>query len=230
MKPLEAEIERIVREVLGRLGSAASQTSGGAASTNNGSATLIFEQRVVTQADLEGRLENKTRVTVLPGAVITPAARDYLRERNIALVRGDTNGQRSSSVRIKLAAAGTTYEPGELIRQLSAEGIDIELLDRGDLLSAVDALAENVARGGFSGVLLTNDPAAALCLANRQPGIRAALAASVVDVEAAILQIGVNMLVIEPTGKSSVALRQMIRRFCSGAPHSCPEALKTRLK
>jgi hypothetical protein len=132
-------------------------------------------------------------------------------------------------VRIKLAVAGTTYEPGELIRQLSPEGIDVELLERGDLLSAVDALAENVARGALSGVLLTNDPAAALCLANRQPGVRGALAANVADVEAAIRQIGVNMLVIEPTGKSSFALRQIIRRFCTAAPHDCPEALKTRL-
>ena len=66
------------------------------------------------------------------------------------------------------------------------------------------------------GVLLTGEAAAALCLANRRRGIRAALGSSVASIETAIASIGANLLIIDPAGQSAFVLRQLLRTWTRG--------------
>lgn len=75
----EADIERIVQEVLRRL---AAMTAKPAASEP----TLSITTRLITVSELNGKLQGIKRVEVPPRAVITPAARDYLRDRNVQLI------------------------------------------------------------------------------------------------------------------------------------------------
>lgn len=78
----EADIERVVQEVLRRL-AAMTPLSPVAAST-----TLSLSTRVVTMAALNRKLDGVQRVEVPYRAVVTPAARDYLRERGVQLAYG----------------------------------------------------------------------------------------------------------------------------------------------
>ena len=74
------EIERIVQEVIRRLTSAGKQDS-------SPKAALQLDDRLITLATIEGRLDGIDQLVVLAKAVITPSVRDELRDRNIELVR-----------------------------------------------------------------------------------------------------------------------------------------------
>jgi hypothetical protein len=85
------QLEWIVREVVRRLRSDPPLPPGegwgeGAPST---SSHLVLKQSLITTATLERNLAGVTSVGVPPRAVVTPAARDLLRERGIELVRSE---------------------------------------------------------------------------------------------------------------------------------------------
>jgi hypothetical protein len=50
---------------------------------------MNLSERVITLSQLEGQLDGVVRLHVAERAVITPAARDLLKERGVELVRGD---------------------------------------------------------------------------------------------------------------------------------------------
>jgi hypothetical protein len=77
----EADIERIVQEVVRRLLSLGMQV------TAKPQSTLTIDDRVVSLTTLEGRLEGVQQLMVEPKAVVTPSVRDELRARKIELVR-----------------------------------------------------------------------------------------------------------------------------------------------
>jgi hypothetical protein len=74
----EQDVERIVVEVIRRLG--------GMPLTNTQS-ELTLDEHVVTMRSIEGKLAGVTRVVVTARAVVTPAVKDELNERNIELLR-----------------------------------------------------------------------------------------------------------------------------------------------
>ena len=76
----EAEIERIVQEVIRRLTSAGIRVS-------SGNSELKLSDRIVTLATIEGRLDGVQQLVVPAKAVVTPSVNDELRDRNIELVR-----------------------------------------------------------------------------------------------------------------------------------------------
>ncbi len=77
--PQRAEIERIVREVLAEL------MAGKTTEQNSTRGELVLSSKVVSVAVLTGRLDGVSRIIMPRGAVVTPAARDLLRERRIAV-------------------------------------------------------------------------------------------------------------------------------------------------
>ena len=82
----EADIERIVQEVVRRLLSLGMQV------TANPQSTLTIDERVVSLATLQGKLEGIQQLQVEPKAVVTPSVRDELRQRKIELVRMPSGG------------------------------------------------------------------------------------------------------------------------------------------
>ena len=83
MKLTQEQLEWIVREVVRRLQAANTVIDAPVVASR-----LSLQDRLVTTETLRGRLEGITHVDTLPGAVITPAVVDLLRERKITLARG----------------------------------------------------------------------------------------------------------------------------------------------
>lgn len=79
-------IERVVHEVVQRLTKHGVDVTPAAADT--GGPELRLSEQVVALGTLEGRLDGVARVIVPPRAVVTPAAKDELRDKGIELVRG----------------------------------------------------------------------------------------------------------------------------------------------
>jgi hypothetical protein len=92
------QLEWIVREVVRRLrveGASAPDSPMASAGdgmhinakTPHADAHITLTQTLITTSTLEHKLDGVARVNVPPRAVVTPAARDLLKERNIELAR-----------------------------------------------------------------------------------------------------------------------------------------------
>lgn len=227
MSVAEADIERIVRQVLRQLdvGVQASVGVQATACVKESSslkadlqqADLKIVEPVVTQARLAGQLNGVQSVSVSRTAVVTPAARDLLKQHGIQLVRVDVAKSRAAG-EVVLAAAETDYDAAGLVRMLNQQAVKAERLAQCGLLTAIDELVDQVARGGRIGMLLTRQTAAALCLTNRASGVRAVLATNVETVRTARTSFAANLLIADPRGRSAHDLASTIRACASLAP------------
>ncbi|HTQ37744.1 MAG TPA: RpiB/LacA/LacB family sugar-phosphate isomerase [Pirellulales bacterium] len=222
----EDQVEQIVHAVLARLGNAAS-----AASTPHGE--LVLNDNVVSAATLANRLDGIQRVVVTARAVVTPAARDILKEKNVTLVR-TLQAKAAASVQLVLAHTeakkGTNYDCTDLIRQLQQRGVEVEQLPTGQAGKVTHELAEAVSRGKKLGVLLTDQVAAALCAANRRRGVRAATAANRGEVYDVMQNLGVNLLVVDSVRRSGPEVQRIVEAFAATPSQACPAEWKPWLE
>jgi hypothetical protein len=201
--------------------------------SNDGQQTageLIVADAVVSAAALVGRLDAVRRLLVRPKAIITPAARDLLRERKIDLACqavSTTNGDARTPLAI--AVANTRFNVDELMRVLRNDPIAIRSLTSRGFVEMLGEMIEDVAGGTTLGLFITDDAAAALCIANRASGVRAASAASRGDAAEVIRSIGANLLVVSPRGRTLFEMKSVVARFCRGWPRECPEVWKGRM-
>lgn len=191
---------------------------------------LVVCSRVVSLGEIGDRLGRIRRLVVRPGAIITPAVRDALADRNITVVHSATDGPAATTAaKIVLVAARTTYDAAALTESLGGEGLAVETQTSDCLIRTADLLAARVRDGATLGVVLTPDAAAALCLANRLPAVRAIAAADPGVVEESARAVGANVLVVDPRGKGIFPLKQIISAFGRSGPWPCPKVLQPRL-
>lgn len=233
----QLDVDRIVREVLARLplatsgnGTAAMRPAApGSSDTPSSTSELVLAQRVVTLDVLAGRLQGVRRLGVLPRAVITPAARDYLRQQGVTIGYVQRHEAAESTSPLVIGTAESDVEPSLLLDSRWESPIQYEQIARAGLVVVVDELTERVARDGRLGVLLTDAGAAAVCLANRRGGVRAILATGTTAVARARASIAANLLVIEPAGRNRYEIRQMLKTFTASGNYACSEAVRQRL-
>lgn len=218
-----ADIERIVRQVLAELTAASPSVK-----TPSAGGELVLSGKIVSVAELENRLRGVTRVVVQRGAIFTPAARDELRKHQVAIASAVPATKTAGGARLVLGVAETSYEPASLVTMLRGDGWQVERLPQLGLIRVVEKLCEPIVKGGQFGLLITEQTAAALCLANRHRGVRAAHGSDAKAVAAANAALAVNLLVIDPTGKNQFELKQMTRACLSG-PSNCSAELREKL-
>ncbi len=199
------EIERLVREVLAQLAPVSAPTS---------TTELWLEQAVVTMRDLEHRLAKVQSIVVPPRAVLTPAARDYLREQGVGIRESaSTPAVPPRTATLLLGVAETNFEPTGLIEYLARHGIRVERIARTGLKSVVAELSEEVAKGGRRGWLLTDATHAAVCLANRTHGVWACAANHRGELQMARKVINVNLIITRPQQSHWLQLAQVAQEF-----------------
>lgn len=199
---------------------------------------LVVSQRVVSLAELNGRLGGVRTLVVAPGAVVTPALRDELERRGIKLeyvpaplrcAESSAGRAETGATRAVLIALGRRFDPAPLAVSLSAEGVAVEAESMDCLLAATDRLAAEVRRPATLGVLCTRHVAAALCLANRHSAVRAVGDADPAALLAAVEAVGANVVVLDTAGMSLFAMRRVAVAFCRGGVRPCPEDFRARL-
>jgi len=223
------DIDRLVREVLTDLGTAPRQPppakqEQGTSAPGISSDTLALTARVVTVELLKNRLDGVRRLSVPRGAVLTPAVRDELRRRNIALEYADRNNSVPTAARLQIVVAAASYDPAALSDTLKREGLPVECRVEKCLIAATDGLARKITGGETLGLLLTEHPAAAVCLLNRLPGVRA-----VGPDMAAAASVAANAMVVDPRRTSVFQLKRLAGEFLRGGVRECPEVFKDRL-
>jgi ribose 5-phosphate isomerase RpiB len=247
-RDVRLNIEEIVREVLARLNAEGAKQNkpdakhdGGKGPSGDGRLTLA--ERLITVATLTGRLAGVKQCVAPPQAVVTPAAKDLLRERGVKLTfRGADAGERPArnadgARRLMLAVADAKFDPAQLAASLGREGIKIETTAATGLLGAIEAVSAVVSAAMIEktphekakmAIVFTRETPAAVCLANRVVGVRAAAAASTRDAKDAVRSVGANVLMIDPAERSFWELMQIAKAFAAG-PRPCPLPWKERL-
>ena len=172
-----------------------------------------FAGKLFSFANAEA-LDPKARsLRIAPGTVITPMARDSLKRRGIAVrfvARGALDGLRNAgewAFAIEMSCVSGLVEAWRR-KVLGGEERWEEIGDT--LEQATRWVVGAPARGAL---MLTDESALAVYRACQVSGIRAASAEEPNAVARAVRSIGVNFLVVEPSGKSIAWLAQMGTTF-----------------
>jgi hypothetical protein len=207
-----------------------------------------LDQRLITQATLQGRLAGIRQLIVPSKAVVTPTALDLLRKQGIELQR-DSNTDallggaaaslptavgRSGKKTLEGSASarlGTLYVHGDdpAVPQRNWQSIWprdrwlVESLVACPLPQAIAELAAVLSSSGRLGILLSSEPDAAVWLANRQTTLRATMAGTVDAVRTAVQSIGANLLIIAPQRTPAYSSRAIVRQFLADGPRICPQ-------
>jgi hypothetical protein len=246
MSPSAIDVELVVREVLSQLRAAseppaAKPQAAARPSTSVPSEppseqkspdqpfTLTVSARVVTMNDVAGQLDSIRRVVVSREAIVTPAVRDELLRRGIALECVKSPNGAPATIRLSLTVSGIDFDPTTLMAALAREGFQATQSTSDCLIAADDQLATEIRQGDVLGVLLTRHAAAGLCLANRLAGVRAVGGIEAPAVAAASAAVGANLLVVDPRSGTFFQLKQAITEFARGGLRPCPEVFRKRL-
>jgi hypothetical protein len=178
----------------------------------------VFAGRLLALRHVEALAPTEREVRVAPGTVVTPLARDLLKQRGIALrqvaageaERVSRSGEWGFAIDDEAGALGTV---AALRRALLEEAWS-------ELERAPGAAAHWVAEAAHRGaLLLTAEASVAVWRACQVSGVRAAAADDPEAVARAVRHLGVNLLVVEPLGKSISWIRRLGATFRSaGAP------------
>jgi hypothetical protein len=221
-------IDSVVREVLARLTAAERPAPTRPSSETPGPAPLVLGPAVISLSTLADRLSGVRRVVVGKKAVVTPAARDLLKQHNITISRSaDATGANRPALAV--AVCETSWDPAALVRLVAPLAAGIERLAKTGLASVVAELTDTVVKDGRLGLLLSGKPDVACCLANRRPSVRAAVARDRDEVAQAVRNLGMNLLVVDPARRSLFQLGQMVKQFLQAGAAQCPPPLKDQL-
>ncbi|QEH36616.1 hypothetical protein OJF2_52010 [Aquisphaera giovannonii] len=181
-----------------------------------------FTDRLLGVRQVELMPAGTRTVRIATGTVVTPLARDLLKRRGIEIRLGGLGEAR------RLARGEWAFAIGEESGMLQALRRGLledpgEWLELGPALDDVGGwLLETAGRGAL---WITGEGARTVWRACRLPGIRAAIGAEPSDVHRAVKGLGMNLMVVEPAGKSIALIRQLAAAFRrSGAP-TAPEGL-----
>jgi len=193
-----SEIDAIVAEVVRRLqlvAQAPPPATEAAGSDRPPGSTLRVTNRVVTLAQLEGRLAGVTQVLVLPKAVVTPAVLDELKQRGIRLTRCPKLAEAGRGAEWLVVAADPAVAR-KLDDERRGETVLARIVTAADVQQAVRRLAEHC-RAGQRAVWVAREPFAAVAAAFGTKSLRAAYITAPNEVAAAVQQISANVLVFD---------------------------------
>lgn len=216
-------IDRIVANVLGQLGAPgigatvpASPPAKADKQHAAAKATQRISDRVIT-ADTLDAVPCDAAVSVPEKAIITPAARDVAKERNIHLVRdvvGDSGTGTSLTPRSSTFSAYIIRHTETLTKVLEDQLPN----SRRELLGCPDDAAKlaisDICRGDAAMVLIFAEQAhRAACLANRNEKVKAVIVRDIGDVKHVLKQLRANVWCVDPDGLSYFELRNLLREI-----------------
>jgi hypothetical protein len=181
----------------------------------------VFLDRLFSARHAESLPHGIRAVKVGPGTVVTPLARDTLRRLGITIRLGGLAHEESSR--------------GEWAFAIESEGGIVQALRRFllddprswlELEPSLEQISGWVVeRSGRGALWVTGDGAMTVWKSCRVDGIRAASAAEPSELHRAIKGLGLNLLVVEPAGKSISWMRQLATAFRSAGAPRVPDFL-----
>ena len=206
------QIEEVVRRVLEQM-QPSTMTEEHTSNAKSNRPLAELSERVVTTEQIATIMPG-TAIRVPPSAVVTPAAIDMLRDRNVTLVRSTRDGQNNAEKnQLWIVNAVSSFDASRLGKELQRQGMLLNRQTTSHLTDAVRYVVDHLSRGVGRAVLLTEHTAAACCMANRSPLVRALHAKSVEEIEQACEEMAPNLLLLNPVGREMGCLEDAITCF-----------------
>jgi hypothetical protein len=175
---------------------------------------------------LQELLRSGVEIRLQKGSLVTPAARDWLKEHAVPVFWEENGSSRSGTLAAVLDAS--LPELRSVRSMLDRRGVLAEVIEpaggRAGVIAATRRLCGKIARREvLKGVVFAPDAAGPVMIANKHNAVRAAYAGDLPMVEEACRTLGINVLVIEYPRQSSYMMAQMIDRLCKGPTCAQPE-------
>ncbi|NOX53410.1 MAG: hypothetical protein GXP27_03030 [Planctomycetes bacterium] len=218
-------VDQIVARVLASLEADRTGAINGADRTDSTDQphALRLSEPVITASILQERAGDAREIEVLPRAVLTPSARDWLQSRGVRCRRarefpGRSRAGADTSGSWLLVVVDDTLAVERTVSEWSSQAGGTVIVDRCSnteraVTRATTALLEK--RAG--NVLVFADEAEkAACLANRNENVRAAAIADPARVDAVVRSLRPNLWIFAPSGRSYFELRAACRKLMFG--------------
>jgi hypothetical protein len=211
-------IDQIVAEVLSQL----RQRIDGAQKESNPSQTksetsplagvIDLTEAVITEDTLKLRVQPGAAIHVAGNAILTPSARDYIRDQDLSLSR---KGKSASAPSVKLGTIITVYLP-EVVQSLLADvrksksSWSVEL--EGGTSQVVELIRSVICRGEARQVLVfVKTPYEVACRVNRNSSCRAAVVRNANDVRRVRSEFAANVICVDLEQPTFIGLREVLR-------------------
>ncbi|MFK7777360.1 MAG: hypothetical protein QM501_04475 [Gimesia sp.] len=185
--------------------------------------SVVLSEKVITAGLLAEKVKGQSVVGIASGSILTPSAKDYLREFNVSVHRPTSVASSSKEQgtlwrAIVLANSSAVENTLETIEQQTNTRWSQEL--SASLDEAVKDAISSLCRADAAGVVLFTETAEkAACLANRNQKIRAVAIQDVNQLRTVITQMSPNLICVNPAQKSFIELRNLIKAFAkAGVP------------
>lgn len=225
MQISEELVNQVVADVLSTLSrqGQVTQTTGKVSTSAAPGSSVILSEKVITADLLAEKAKGQFTVGITAGAILTPSAKDYLRENGIEIKRATTAAaaqakQGGAWRAMVLSRAGVVDQALTNIEQQTGASWSQELA--GSLDEAVQGAVSSLCRADAAGVVLFVSAAEkAACLANRNQKICAAAIQDVNHLRTVAAQMSPNLICVNPDQKSFIELRNLMKAFVSaGTP------------
>ncbi len=198
-----ATLERIVGDVLKELSAPTSSAPANAVEANDGPELKIVET-VITAGLLEEKAAGRRAIGISNRAVLTPSARDYIRDHQITVRRTAATTTRATKRTSEKFIILTNHES---LKDLAGE-VPQELA--GSTNEAANQAISAICRGEADRItIFTDKPHAAACQANRNDAVKAAVATDANQVREVLTQLQTNVWCINPAALSRFELIQL---------------------
>jgi hypothetical protein len=213
------QIELVVQRVLEHLGTPADRAPAATGLANAPPPAAVpkgvrISEPVVTQALLAEMVNGSKQVRVSPTTILTPSARDFIRNQGIEILREPSSPKASSFVRWQVIATVSTPQIAAAVEGLTAQGVAVDFRQLGLPAEAASQAISALCRGEAAKVVVfTSASELVACLANRNDRLRAAAVADVAAVERVRKTLNANVLAIDPSSKGVHELKAYFKAF-----------------
>jgi hypothetical protein len=200
-------VDLVVARVIERLRShpSVNQAASDSTTANVTTATSFFDETVLTEAILGDRINGATTIQIAPHTVLTPSARDYLRQRNVGWTRGNVSAETASGK----PAGHRLIVLDKPVALASLAGSEWFVTNVSNVSEAVQAAIDSVQHCGA--VVLAGPAEAIACEANRDQRVKAVATCSVERMKRAQTDLCPNVVCVDPNGLSLMELRNILK-------------------
>ena len=230
MKVDDRLIQRIVADVLTRLGMSPAGEENEA--VDRPEAQTVLSERVITEAALATQLNGNSSIIIGAETILTPSARDYLKAHKIPCCRENTDELKEESQstsrkgRWRVITASDDSAVKRILEDLDKVlNADWSKAYVGQPAEVVSLAVSVLCRAEVDGVVVFSNGAGAervVCRSNRNQRVRAAVVNDARKIDALIRQMGVNLIAIDPVGKSYFELMNLLRAVTKKGPPAVP--------
>jgi ribose 5-phosphate isomerase RpiB len=171
------------------------------------------------------KLEGYRSIKISKKSIITPAAKDFIKEKKI-LVRVEDVDTKPNRNQENINAGWAFWSACSLLKDLCGDicednGIHNCSVNHGEdnTLAAIEKLNQAILNGKKKGgILVVRTSANAAFLASRFPNMRTVVGSFPKTIEDGIQQFGANVLILEHAYLGRVAMTEMIKQFTNRRP------------